>query len=261
MDSKNSPSQVSNLRSQPSGVLLGVNIDHVATLRQARYARNAHSINVEPDPVEAALAAERGGAAGITAHLRQDRRHIGDRDIYLLKEVLSTKLNLEMGNTPEILEIALKVLPSDVCLVPESREEITTEGGLDCVAHRTSLEPTVKALRDAGISVSLFIDPEPAQIEMASLLGVPVVELHTGAYAEASGVERESELHRLINAAALADKAGIQVNAGHGLNYTNIGPILTLPKLVELNIGHAIVSRAVFVGLEQATREMAELLD
>lgn len=242
------------------GALLGVNIDHVATVRQARYARNAHSINIEPDPVEAALAAERGGAVGITAHLRQDRRHIVDNDIFRLKEAISTKLNLEMGNTPEIVAIALKVLPSDVCLVPESREEITTEGGLDCVAHRVALEPTVKALRDAGIRVSLFIDPEPRQIEIAAILGAPVVELHTGAYAESSGVERESELHRLIYAATLAAEAGIQVNAGHGLNYENVGPILTLPKLVELNIGHAIVSRAVFVGLEQATREMVELV-
>ena len=240
--------------------LLGVNIDHVATVRQARYARNESSVNVEPDPVEAALAAERGGAAGITAHLRQDRRHIGDRDIFLLKEVISTKLNLEMGNTPEIVQIALQVLPSDVCLVPESREEVTTEGGLDCVTHRAALQPTVKALRDAGIIVCLSIALDPAQIAIVAKLGAPVVELHTGAYAESSGVERESELHRLIHAATLAAEAGIQVNAGHGLNYTNIGPILTLPKLLELNIGHSIVSRALFVGLEQAVREMAELL-
>ena len=241
--------------------LLGVNIDHVATVRQARYARNAGSINIEPDPVEAALAAERGGAAGITAHLRQDRRHIVDRDIFRLKDAISTKLNLEMGNTPEIVAIALKVLPSDVCLVPESREEITTEGGLDCVTHRTLLEPTVRSLRDAGIAVSLFIDPEPAQIAAAAALGAPVVELHTGAYAKTAGTAHDAELSRLIRAAKMADEAGIQVNAGHGLNYTNIGPILTLPKLVELNIGHSIVSRSIFVGLEQATREMVELID
>ena len=242
------------------GALLGVNIDHVATVRQARYAQNERSINVEPDPVEAALAAEQGGAVGITAHLRQDRRHIVDADIFRLKEEISTKLNLEMGNTPGIVAIALKVLPADVCLVPESREEVTTEGGLDCMAHRLALEPTVKALRDAGIRVSLFIDPEPGQIEIAVILGAPVVELHTGAYAEATGVERESELKRLIHAATLAAEAGIQVNAGHGLNYGNIGPILTLPKLVELNIGHAIVSRALFVGMDQATRQMVALL-
>ncbi len=242
------------------GALLGVNIDHVATVRQARYARNAESVNVEPDPVEAALAAERGGAVGITAHLRQDRRHVVDRDIFRLKESIGTKLNLEMGNSPEIVAIALKVLPVDVCLVPESREEVTTEGGLDCIAHRTALEPTLKAMRDAGIRVSLFIDPEPRQIEMAATIGAPVVELHTGAYAEASGTARDAELARLIEVARMASEAGIQVNAGHGLNYTNVKPILSLPKLVELNIGHAIVSRALFVGMEQATRELVALL-
>ena len=242
------------------GALLGVNIDHVATVRQARYAKNSSSINVEPDPVEAALAAERGGAVGITAHLRQDRRHVIDSDIFRLKETIGTKLNLEMGNSPEIVAIALKVLPPDVCLVPESREEVTTEGGLDCVTHRATLEPTLKAMRDAGIRVSLFIDPEPVQIAAAASLGAPVVELHTGAYAEASGATREAELSRLVRAASLAADAGIQVNAGHGLNYTNIGPILTLPKLVELNIGHSIVSRSLFVGMEKATREMVALL-
>lgn len=242
------------------GVLLGVNIDHVATVRQARYARNASSVNVEPDPVEAALAAERGGAAGITAHLRQDRRHIVDADIFRLKEAVATKLNLEMGNTPGIVAIALKVLPADVCLVPESREEVTTEGGLDCITHRAALEPTLKALRDAGIRVSLFIDPDPAQVAAAAALEAPVVELHTGAYAEATGAARDSELVRLAEAARLAAEAGIQVNAGHGLNYRNVGPILKLPKLVELNIGHAVVSRALQVGMEQATREMVSLL-
>lgn len=243
------------------GALLGVNIDHVATVRQARYAKNASSINVEPDPVEAALAAERGGAVGITAHLRQDRRHIVDHDIYRLKEAVNTKLNLEMGNSPEIVAIALKVLPADVCLVPENREEVTTEGGLDCIKNHSALEPTLKAMRDAGIRVSLFIDPEPDQIAAAVSLGAPVVELHTGAYAEATGAAREAELARLIEAARLAAEAGIQVNAGHGLNYTNVQPILTLPKLVELNIGHSIVSRALFIGMEEATREMVALLE
>ena len=242
------------------GALLGVNIDHVATVRQARYARNASSINIEPDPVEAALAAEQGGAVGITAHLRQDRRHVVDRDIFRLKESIGIKLNLEMGNSPEIVAIALQVMPADVCLVPESREEVTTEGGLDCVTHRAALEPTLKAMRDAGIRVSLFIDPEPAQIAAAVSLGAPVVELHTGAYAETSGSAREAELGRLIAAAQLAAEAGIQVNAGHGLNYINVQPILQLPKLVELNIGHSIVSRALFVGFEQATREMVTLI-
>jgi len=242
------------------GIVLGVNIDHVATVRQARYARNAGSINVEPDPVEAALAAERGGAVGITAHLRQDRRHVVDRDIFRLKEAIGTKLNLEMGNSPEIVAIALKILPADVCLVPESREEVTTEGGLDCIAHRAALEPTLKAMNDVGIRVSLFIDPEPHQIEAAVTLGAPVVEFHTGAYAEASGDARDKELARLMEAARLASEAGIRVNAGHGLNYTNVQQILALPKLVELNIGHSIVSRALFVGMERATREMMECL-
>jgi len=240
--------------------VLGVNIDHVATVRQARYARNASSINVEPDPVEAALAAERGGAIGITAHLRQDRRHVVDRDIFRLKESISTKLNLEMGNSPEIVAIALKVLPEDICLVPESREEVTTEGGLDCIAHRVALEPTLHAMRDAGIRVSLFIDPDLAQIAAAASLRAPVVELHTGAYAEASGTARDAELSRLIEAARLASDSGIQVNAGHGLNYVNVAPILSIPNLVELNIGHSIVSRALVVGMEQATREMVALL-
>ena len=165
-----------------------------------------------------------------------------------------------MGNTPEIVALALKVLPADVCLVPESREEVTTEGGLDCITHRAALEPTLKAMREAGIRVSLFIDPEPAQIAAASSLGAPVVELHTGAYAETSGAGRDAELARLILAARFASEAGIRVNAGHGLNYTNVKPILSLPKLIELNIGHSIVSRALFVGMEQATREMAALL-
>jgi len=242
------------------GAVLGVNIDHVATVRQARYAKNATSINVEPNPVEAALAAERGGAISITAHLRQDRRHVVDSDIFRLKEAIGTKLNLEMGNSPEIVAIALKVLPADVCLVPESREEVTTEGGLDCITHRAALEPTLKAMSDAGIRVSLFIDPEPDQIATAASLGAPVVELHTGAYAEASGETRDAELARLIEAARLASETGIQVNAGHGLNYTNVQSILSLPKLMELNIGHSIVSRALFVGFEQATREMVECL-
>lgn len=240
--------------------LLGVNIDHVATVRQARYARNAASINVEPDPVEAALAAERGGAVGITAHLRMDRRHVVDRDVFRLMESIGTKLNLEMGNSPEIVAIALEVLPSDVCLVPESREEVTTEGGLDCVTHRGALEPTLHAMRDAGIRVSLFIDPDPIQIRTAAALGAPVVELHTGAYAEATGAARTAELARLVEAARLATEEGIQVNAGHGLNYGNVRPVLTLPSLVELNIGHSIVSRALFVGMEQATREMVDCL-
>lgn len=241
-------------------ISLGVNIDHVATIRQARYRDMLDSSNAEPDPVEAALAAERGGAEGITAHLRADRRHIQDADIFRLKKEIHTKLNLEMGNTPEILEIALKVKPADVCLVPENREEVTTEGGLDCAGTEDALVPTIGALQDAGIRVSLFIDPEQEQVEAAARLGAEFVELHTGAFANASGGAQDDELFRLIAAAELADSLGLRVNAGHGINYTNIAKILRIPHLAELNIGHSIVSRATFVGIEQATREMVGLL-
>lgn len=241
-------------------ISLGVNIDHVATIRQARYRDMLDSPNAEPDPVEAALAAERGGAAGITAHLRADRRHIQDVDIFELRKAIRTKLNLEMGNTPEILEIALKVKPADVCLVPENREEVTTEGGLDCAGNEDALVPTIGVLQDAGIRVSLFIDPEQEQVEAAARLGAEFVELHTGAFANASGGAQDDELFRLIAAAELADSLGLRVNAGHGINYTNIAKILRIPHLAELNIGHSIVSRATFVGIEQATREMVELL-
>lgn len=243
-----------------AAVQLGVNIDHVATIRQARYRGLLDSPNAEPDPVEAALAAERGGAAGITAHLRADRRHIQDADIYRLKERISTKLNLEMGNTPEILAIALDVRPHDVCLVPENREEITTEGGLDCVAHESALRGTIRALRDAGTIVSLFIDPDAAQVEAAARLEAEFIELHTGAFANATGARQDEELARLIAAAELAQSAGLRVNAGHGINYINIERILSIPHLAELNIGHSIVSRAAFVGIEQATRDMVNLL-
>lgn len=241
-------------------ISLGVNIDHVATIRQARYRQMPDSPNAEPDPVEAALAAETGGARGITAHLRADRRHIQDADIFRLREAIRTKLNLEMGNTPEILGIALRVKPADVCLVPENREEITTEGGLDCVANKAALSGTIGALQDAGIQVSLFIDPERAQIETAAELGVEFVELHTGAFANAADGLQDEELLRLTAGAELADSCGLRVNAGHGINYTNVAKILRIPHLVELNIGHSIVSRAVSVGIEQATREMTRLL-
>lgn len=240
---------------------LGVNIDHVATIRQARYRGLPDSPNAEPDPVEAALAAERGGAAGITAHLRADRRHILDADIFRLRKAIGTKLNLEMGNTPEILEIALRVQPEDVCLVPENREEVTTEGGLDCVVNEATLAATIGTLQEQGIQVSLFIDPESTQLEAAARLGAEFVELHTGAFANATGGAQDNELLRLIAAAELADSLGLRVNAGHGINYTNVAKILRIPHLVELNIGHSIVSRAAFVGIEQATREMIALLD
>lgn len=237
-------------------IKLGVNIDHVATLRQARYRDQADSPNAEPDPVAAALIAERAGAQGITAHLRLDRRHILDRDIFALREKITTKLNLEMGNTDEILEIALKVRPEDVCLVPENRQEVTTEGGLDCVVQKAALQPAIDRLRGAGIAVSLFVDPDLPQLEAAAELGAEFVELHTGAYANAFGAARAEELARLIRGAESAHAAGLKVNAGHGLNYSNITDILRVPHLVELNIGHSIISRAVTTGLDAAVREM-----
>jgi pyridoxine 5-phosphate synthase len=239
---------------------LGVNIDHIATIRQARYREMPDSPNAEPDPVEAALAAERGGAAGITAHLRADRRHILDRDIFELRRRIGTKLNFEMGNTPEIVRIALEVKPEDACLVPESRQEVTTEGGLDCVANESALRETVQALQANGTRVSMFIDPEAVQIEASARLGAEFVELHTGAFANVAGAEQDEELARLIAGAELAASLGLRVNAGHGINYLNVAKILRIPHLVELNIGHSIVSRAAFVGIEQATREMAALL-
>jgi pyridoxine 5-phosphate synthase len=240
---------------------LGVNIDHAATLRQARYARDPESILVEPDPVEAALIAEQAGAAGITAHLREDRRHIQDRDIFRLKESLQTKLNLEMGNAPEIVAIALKVKPHDACLVPENRNEVTTEGGLDCVTHRTALTETIAKLHDTGTVISLFIDPDPDQIQAAADLKAEYIELHTGAFANASGDTRTHELHRLIEGAKLAHELGLRINAGHGLNYQNVRELFAVPHLEELNIGHAIISRALIIGLATAVKEMKALCE
>lgn len=235
---------------------LGVNIDHVATLRQARYATTPLAHNVEPDPVIAASLCERAGAGGITVHLRADRRHIQDRDVRRLRDSVITKLNLEMGNTPEILGIALQILPEDVCLVPENREEITTEGGLDAHAQQRQLAPTIQRLQAAGIRVSLFIEPDPAQIDAARALGVEAIELHTGAFANATGSASIRELDRLVNAAVYAHGAGLQVNAGHGINYMNIDPVRNIPHLAELNIGHSIISHGIVVGLETAVREM-----
>ncbi|MEY3481447.1 MAG: Pyridoxine 5-phosphate synthase [Verrucomicrobiota bacterium] len=240
---------------------LGVNIDHAATLRQARYARDQESILIEPDPVEAALIAEKAGADGITAHLREDRRHIQDRDIFRLKESLQTKLNLEMGNAPEIVAIALKVKPHDACLVPESRNEVTTEGGLDCLTHRKALAETIGKLHDVGTVISLFIDPAPEQIRAAAGLKAEYIELHTGAFANATGTMRSTELQRLIDGAELAHELGLRVNAGHGLNYTNVRELFAVPHLEELNIGHAIISRALFVGLAKAVAEMKQLIN
>ncbi|MBE7212578.1 MAG: pyridoxine 5'-phosphate synthase [Gluconacetobacter diazotrophicus] len=240
---------------------LGVNIDHVATLRQARYARTPEAHNVEPDLVAAAAVCERAGAQSITVHLRADRRHLQDRDLARLRESVRTKLNLEMGNTPEILAIALQTRPEDVCLVPENRQEITTEGGLDAEGLRAELAATVRQLGEANARVSLFIDPDEAQIRAAAELGAPVVELHTGAFANAVGDAQTAELRRLHDAAALAQSLGLQVNAGHGLNYANTPLLLgSVPHLRELNIGHSIVSRSIFVGLERAVGEMLKLM-
>ena len=238
---------------------LGVNIDHAATLRQARYARDPDSILVEPDPVAAALIAEQAGADGITAHLREDRRHIQDRDIFRLKESLKTKLNLEMGNAPEIVNIALQVRPHDACLVPENRHEVTTEGGLDCLTHHSALADTIGKLHDIGTVVSLFIDPDPDQIQAAADLKAEYIELHTGAFASATGETRTHELHRLIKGAQQAHTLGLRVNAGHGLNYENVLELFAVPHLEELNIGHSIISRALLTGLATAVAEMKSL--
>src|SRR5216117_2444853 len=240
-----------------NGLRLGVNIDHVATLRQARYATMPESKNAEPDPVIAASVCERAGAGGIVAHLRADRRHIQDRDIERLRQSIMTKLNLEMGNTPEIVDFALRIVPDEVCLVPEKREEVTTEGGLDVIAHRKELQPSVKRLQLAGIRVSLFIDPTLEQVDAAAELGVEMVELHTGKLANAftEKIQKE-ELEQLRAAARAASESHMQVNAGHGINYKNIGLVNQIPCLTELNIGHSIISRAMWVGLENAVKEM-----
>jgi len=238
---------------------LGVNIDHVATLREARYRGRPAG---EPDPVEAARVCEAAGAHGITCHLREDRRHIVDRDVWRLREVVRTRLNLEMANTPEIVDIALRVRPDIVCLVPERRQEITTEGGLEVAAQVAALTETRRRLNDAGIAVSLFIAPDPAQVEAAARVGSQFVELHTGSFAEhyAEPAARQRELERLVAAARQAHALGLRVNAGHGLNYVNLPALWAVPHLVELNIGHSIISRAVFTGLDRAVREMLALM-
>lgn len=238
---------------------LGVNIDHVATLREARY-RGKNS--GEPSPVSAALACESAGAHGITAHLREDRRHIQDRDIWKLREQIKTRLNLEMANTPEIVALALKLKPEIVCLVPERRQEVTTEGGLDVVSGEKTLAETRKKMNAAGIEVSLFIAPDENQIEASARIGAQFIELHTGKFAEEfrEASKREAELRRLIAGAQQAHALGLKVNAGHGLNYENLPALFAVPHLVELNIGHSIVSRAVFTGLEKAIVEMLNLM-
>lgn len=237
----------------PDAIALGVNVDHVATLRQAR--RCAY-----PDPLHAALIAEQSGADSITLHLREDRRHIQDHDVDRMRRSLQTRMNLEMAATPEMVGIAARVRPADVCLVPEKRAEVTTEGGLDVAGNAAALRDAIAELKSAGVRVSLFVDPEPAQLEASVACGAPVVELHTGAYAEAEGEERARELRRIAHAAALADSLGLVVNAGHGLHYHNVAPVAAIPQIVELNIGHSIVARAVYTGFAEAVREMKRLM-
>lgn len=233
---------------------LGVNIDHVATLRQARMAPY-------PDPIHAAVLCELGGADGITVHLREDRRHIQDRDVKILRQIIKTKLNLEMAPIKEMVEIALDIRPDSVCLVPEKRAELTTEGGLNVIESQEIVKNVVKSLKNAGIEVSIFIDPDIDQISMAKRCETDAIELHTGKYCDAPDKKhRDYELSRLIDAAKAAHKMGIKVNAGHGLNYQNIFDVAAIEEIEEFNIGHSIVARAVYVGLEKAVREMVELL-
>lgn len=235
-------------------ILLGVNIDHVATLRQARGTNY-------PDPIQAALAAEQAGADGITAHLREDRRHIQDRDIFLLKEMLHSRLNLEMAVTDEMIAIARKVKPYACCLVPEKREELTTEGGLDVASQAERMKSACSKLTDAEIEVSLFIDPDEKQIDAAKTAGAPVIELHTGAYADATNpTQQKQELKRIQQAAYYAKSIGLQVNAGHGLHFHNVEAICYIPEIVELNIGHSIIAQAVFSGLAQTVNDLKVMM-
>ncbi|NOY63379.1 MAG: pyridoxine 5'-phosphate synthase [Gammaproteobacteria bacterium] len=235
-------------------ILLGVNIDHVATLRQARGSRY-------PEPVHAALVAEQAGADAITLHLREDRRHIQDRDVEVLATLLQTRMNLEMAVTEEMLAIAARIRPTDCCLVPESREELTTEGGLDVVGQQVRIGDACRRLGEAGIRVSLFIDADPRQVDAAAAAGAPVIEIHTGHYADAANSQiRQQELTRIVNATKQARQAGLQVNAGHGLHYHNVQAIAGLSDITELNIGHAIIAQAVFSGLHEAVREMKRLM-
>jgi pyridoxine 5-phosphate synthase len=236
-----------------TAIMLGVNIDHIATLRQAR---GGHS----PDPLFAALVAEQWGADSITLHLREDRRHIQDRDVQALRGALQTHMNLEIAATEEMLGIAVRVLPQDVCLVPERRSELTTEGGLDVAGQQDAIGAACRRLAEAGIRVALFIDPDPAQVDAAARTGAAVVELHTGAYAEAQGAERGRELSRLAAAARHATSTGLIAHAGHGLDYHNVQPVAALPELAELNIGHAIVARATVTGIGPAVAEMKRLM-
>jgi pyridoxine 5-phosphate synthase len=242
---------------------LGVNIDHVATLRQARYpfVRELSGVVPEPDPLWAAIAVELAGAHGVTMHLREDRRHMRDRDLRLIRKAIRTRLNLEMADVPEIVVVAEEVRPDEVCLVPEKRQEVTTEGGLNVAGASKSLARTIARLKKAGIAVSLFVDPDARQIRAAADAGADFVELHTGTYANATTeAKRAAEIKQLTAAAQLAHRLGLHVNAGHGLNYENTTGILAVPHLETLNTGHSIISRAVFVGLRQAIAEMLALI-
>ena len=241
-------------------LLLGVNIDHVATLRQARYARMPDSPFAEPCPIEAALAAREGGADSITLHVRGDRRHMQDADAFRVRAEVPLPLNFEMGVTAEMIDLALRLRPDFACLVPETREEITTEGGLDVAASPDRTREAVARLQGEGIRVSLFIDPDLRQVEAASQCGAAMIELHTGCFANATGTAREAETARLIAAARAGHQAGLQVNAGHGLNYQNLTELFAVPHLVELNIGHSIVARAMRGGLRQAVADMKSLM-
>lgn len=242
-------------------LLLGVNIDHIATLRQARYSRNMEAPIVEPSVVKAAFEAKIAGADSLTIHVREDQRHMQEDDALALSLLGDFPLNLEMANTERMTEFAIKTKPDFACIVPESREEVTTEGGLDCVTHQESLHDTVASLQGEGIKVSLFIDPDPDQIETAAALGAEMIELHTGAFAQVTGDKRFLEVARLVSAAKQAHKLGLQVNAGHGIHYDNIRDLFPVPHLAELNIGHAIIARSVFVGLKQAIQEMREAMN
>ncbi len=235
-------------------MLLGVNIDHVATLRQARGTKY-------PDPVQAAIEAEQAGADAITLHLREDRRHIQERDVVTLKDILLTRMNLEMAVTEEMLTIAERIKPEECCLVPERREELTTEGGLDVAGQKGRMREACQRLAAAGVRVSLFIDADPAQISAAAEVGAPVIEIHTGHFADAEERQaRQTEYARIVTAVELGTSLGLHVNAGHGLNYQNVSQIAQIPQIQELNIGHAIVARAVFTGLQEAVREMKRLM-
>ncbi|EPY03574.1 pyridoxine 5'-phosphate synthase [Magnetospirillum fulvum] len=238
----------------PRRLRLGVNIDHVATLRNAR--GTAH-----PDPVQAAALAAAAGADGITAHLREDRRHIRDRDIERLRAEIALPLNMEMAATAEMVAIALRLRPHAVCVVPEKREERTTEGGLDVAGHREALRPLLTPLIEAGIRVSLFVEPDPRQLDAARALGAPVVELHTGAYCEVEGDARAAELARIVAAAAHAEAVGLECHAGHGLTFDSVAPVAAIPAIVELNIGHFLIGEAIFTGLEAAIRHMRARMD